>query len=211
MSVNKELLERYHLDACSVEECREIEEWLFNNEGNDLKLSAGADKNALKSDIWKNIQSDLPEEPLVTKTRSNSYYMWKGAIAASIFFFLSGIIVYSFNPSKIAIVNLNNSSAAQVRQVSSGGYNVAVGPNTTASINDEMHVIDLNGSLLISTEKDVELVFEGTGKKVNFKKGQTYIILKNREGAKDIIMVNKENLLDLPPIMQRQINTHFDI
>ena len=211
MSVNKELLERYHLDACSVEECREIEEWLFNNEANDFKLSDGTDKNRLKAEMWNDIQSVFPENNKVVKTRSSIYYMWKGAIAASLFFALSGTVAYLAIPQSAEIVNLNNNSAAQVKQVNSAGYTVSVAPNTTASINNEMHVIDLNGSILITAEKDVELLLQGTGKKVNFKKGQTYIILKNRDGADEMIMVNKENLLDLPPVMQRQINTHFDI
>ena len=211
MSVSKELLERYHLDACSAEECKQIEEWLFNNEVDKLELPAAIDKKIHKEAMWSEIQSVLPPDPQVKKIRSNNYYVWKGAIAASLLFAVAGSLAYFLFPEKAEFVNLNNSSAAEVRQVSSTGYSVSISPNTVASINDELHVIDLKGCILLSSKKDVELLFKGTDQKIKFKKGETYIIFKNIDNPKDIIMVNKQNLFDLPPVMQRQITTHFDI
>jgi len=209
MSVNKDLLERYHSDNCSAQECREIEEWLFNHDVAELEIGA-TEKQELKAAMWKEITAGLPADSKRPFRGTSSYYMWKGAIAASLVFIFSAVVVYSLLPDQTTIVNLNNNSAA-VREVSTAGYTVSVAPNTTASINDKLQIIDLKGSLLISAEKDVELLLEGTGKKMKFKKGQTYIILNGKDGAKELIMVNKANLLDLPPMMQRQINTHFDI
>ena len=211
MSVSKELLERYHLDACSAEECKQIEEWLFNNEVDELELPVGMDKNIHKDTMWNDIQSVLPQEPEIKKIRSSNYYVWKGAIAASLVFAIATTLAYFLIPAKAEFVNLNNSSSAEVRQVSSTGYSVSISPNTVASINDKLRVIDLKGCILLSSKKDVELLFEGTDRKIKFKKGETYIIFKNIDNPKDIIMVNKQNLFDLPPVMQRQITTHFDI
>ena len=211
MIVSKELLERYHLNNCSVEECRVIEEWLFNNEVEELRLPENTDKAFIKLEMWKEISTNLPPDSKVNLIKSPSFYMWKGAVAASLFLLISVAIGYFFLSSQPEVVDLNNSSASHVREVSTGSYTISVGPNTVASINNQMNILDLTGSLLISAKKDVKFAFEGTNKEVSIEKGQTYLLLKTKDGTKEIIIVNTQNLFDLSPVMQRQITAHFDI
>lgn len=215
MAVNQELLERYHSNNCTPEERKLVEDWLFSAEVDDLEpLPFNTDKNKLKQNIWENIDTDNEEELRPLKGRSNTYFMFKGAIAASLFIVLIAGFAYWLmgkTGRENDSLSLNNSSTQQVKHVDSKGYNVAVGPNTVARINNIAGVIDLSGSLLISPKKDIDLLFEGTKKKVTLKKGQTYIILKNKAGAESIIVVSERNLMDLPPVMQKQITTQFDI
>jgi len=218
MAVNQELLERYHSNHCTAEERKLVEEWLFSAEVEDLDpLPLGINKSDLKERIWEDINGNSIKEPVpvALKTRSNTYFMFKGAIAASLLIALFGAVGYwltrgtSFNEKEF--ISLNNSSTQEVKHINSNGYNVAIGPNTVAKINNLAGVIDLSGSLLISPKKDIDLLFEGTKKKVTLKKGQTYIILKNKAGDEGIIVVSERNLMDLPPVMQKQITTQFDI
>jgi hypothetical protein len=218
MAVNQELLERYHSNHCTAEERKQVEEWLLSDEVEDLDpLPLGINKSDLKERIWEDINGNSIKEPapVALKTRSNTYFMFKGAIAASLLIALFGAVGYwltrgtSFNEKDF--ISLNNSYTQEVKHINSNGYNVAIGPNTVAKINNLAGVIDLSGSLLISPKKDIDLLFEGTKKKVTLKKGQTYIILKNKAGDEGIIVVSERNLMDLPPVMQKQITTQFDI
>lgn len=215
MNTSEALLERYHLNTCTPEERKQVEEWLFNTDTDEfVELPQTEDKLKHKAEMWANIQTIMPEEEKTTKLRSPVFFMWKGAIAASIVFAVMASLGYFLflKPSQaVEYVSINNKSALHVKNVNSRGYNVSVGPNTIAKINDEAGLIDLSGSILISPKKDIELLFEGTKKKVTLKKGQTYIILDNKSGNQGIIVVSEKNLLDLPPVIQKQISTQFDI
>ncbi|WP_293310934.1 hypothetical protein [Pedobacter sp. UBA5917] len=216
MNISNEILEKYHLNTCTAEERRMVEEWLFNTDADDLDITAlPVDKNSLKQEMWQEIETVLPQEVKPLPKRSNVYFMWKGAIAASLLIALAGTIVYFAFAHKPApqteFVELNNPSAIQVKHIDATGYNVSLGPNTIAKINSSDGMIDLTGSILISPKKDIDLVFEGTDKKVTLLKGQTYIILKNKTGVKSIIVISERNLMDLPPVMQKQLSAQFDI
>ncbi|WP_316803266.1 hypothetical protein [Pedobacter nototheniae] len=215
MNINEALLERYHLNTCTPEERRQVEEWLFNTDTDELaELPPAEDKLKHKAEMWANIETIMPEEKEIVKLRSPGFFMWKGAIAASLFIAVTASLVYFFflkSPGDMEYVSINNTSLSQVKNVNSSGYDISVGPNTIAKINGEAGIIDLSGSILISPKKDIELLFEGTNKKVILKKGQTYIILDNKSGNQGIVVVSEKNLLDLPPVIQKQISTQFDI
>jgi len=216
MNINSELLERYHLNTCTAEERRLVEAWLFNTEVDELDATGLVeDKSVIQKAIWQEIETALPQAVKQLPKRSNTYFMWKGAIAASLFIALAGLVSYFVLADKTNGQNdflaLNNPSALHVKYIDATGYHVAIGPNTIAKINNSDGMIDLTGSMLISPKKDVDLVFEGTNKKVTLLKGQTYIILKNKTGVKSIIVISERNLMDLPPVIQKQLSAQFDI
>ena len=214
MSVDQKLLEKYHLGTCTFEEKRQVEEWLFNTEVGDLDLSP-EDGQIHKKEMWAQIQTSLPTNEQENKAKSHLYFMWKGAIAASLFITIIGLFSYLVffknNEPLAASTFLNNSSGNNVKYVKSAEYDVTVGINTVAQINNLSGVIDLSGSILISPKEDVTLSFKGTDKKSILKKGQTYIILNGDSGVNGIIVISERNLLDLPPIMQKQITAQFGI
>ncbi len=216
MNISQELLEKYHLNTCSAEERQRVEEWLFNTDVEELNTVALAkDKNALKQEMWQEIETVMPQAIKPLPKRSNTYFMWKGAIAASVFMAMAGVIAYFIMANKSIgqadFLELNNPSARYVKHIDAKGYDVAIGPNTVAKINNSDGMIDLTGSILISPKKDINLVFEGTDKKITLLKGQTYIILKNKTGVKSIVVISERNLMDLPPVMQKQLSAQFDI
>jgi len=214
--MNNQLLEKYHLNTCTAEERKMVEEWLFNTDVDGLDtVSLPENKNDIKQAMWRDIETVMPEVIKPLPKRSSIYFMWKGAIAASVFIAMAATIAYfvfaNRSIGQADLVELNNPSARYVKHIDATGYDVAVGPNTIAKINNNDGMIDLTGSMLISPKKDINLVFEGTSKKVTLLKGQTYIILKNKTGVKSIIVISERNLMDLPPVMQKQLSAQFDI
>jgi len=215
MGIDQELLERYHMGICTAAERRRVEDWLNNMDLDDLGLDLPEfEKSELKEKMWLEMERDFLNEDKPASIHSPGYFMWKGAIAASLVIAILSASLYfilGLNQEDHKLLSLNNSSAVAPKFVDSKSYNVTIGPNTSAWIDNAEGIIDLTGSLLISPKKDVDWIFEGTQKRVTLKKGQTYIVLKNSTDAQGIIVISERNLLDLPPVMQKQIASHFDI
>lgn len=216
MKINADLIEKYHHNLCTPEECKAVEDWLMSSEVDELEFHTEKDKQLVKDDIWKNIAPVVPDQ-LVPKQQflhPASYYMWKGAVAASLFIALLGAIFYYFNRNSektVEFVAFHNKSALKVNHISSKEYSLAIGPETSAEINEQNGMIDLTGSILISPKRDIELKFDGAVNSVSLKKGQTYIILNSKSGNHGLIVVNEKNLINLPPLIQKKLIQEFDI
>ena len=155
-------------------------------------------------------------EPVSVSTENRIFKkaFWSGAIAASLIIGIVGTAGYqliSVDRPVTALVNINNTSLENVRHIESSGYNISVGTNTSARIDNLTGAVDLSGSMLICPKKDISLSFEGSTEKFIFKKGQTYILLKGKDGKDKILIVSRQNLMDLPPVLQKQIMHEFNI
>lgn len=216
MKVNANLIEKYHDNQCTPEERKAVEDWLLNSEVGELEFHNEKDKQIVKADIWNGLEAVLPEEETVktVSLKSASFYMWKGAIAASLVIGLLSFALYYFNHNEqttVEFVAFHNKSSLKVNHISSREYNLAVGPGTFAEVNEDNGIIDLSGSILISPKKDIDLNFGGTKNKVSLKKGQSYIILNYKTGGQGLIVLNEKNLIHLPPVMQKKLTYEFGI
>lgn len=219
MKVNKDLIEKYHRQECTEEEAEAVEQWLFSSESDEaLQLPIGEEKSVHRQDIWKGIEEILPEEPVVVshpKKKRTVYAFWSGAAAASLVIgiFITGAYQWPRDngSAKPQMISLNNTSSINVRHIERQEYNLSIGTNTSAKIDNMTGFVDLSGSMLISPKEDITLTFEGSTEKITFKKGQTYIILKGKDGNGKIIIVSENNLMDLPPVLQKQIINEFNI
>lgn len=218
MKIDRDLIERYHRDACSPEEREAVEDWLFSSESDEvLELPDGESKERHKAEIWQEIAGILPEETprLPLKNTRGIDRFWTGAIAAS---FLAGVMIaaayFMTDGGKShaqPLVSVHNDSATQVRRMEYSGYDLSVGRNTSATIDNLTGDTDLSGSLLISPKHDLELRFEGNSEPVTFSSGKTYVILKNASDRGGVLIVTENNMMDLPPVLQKQIINEFDI
>lgn len=214
MKISKELIERYHRDECSLEEKEWVAAWLFADDGEGPLELDEPTKALFKAEIWDEVKTVLPQEQTVIPIISSKFQFWKGAIAASIVFVLLfiGLVSYQLLVQKeILGVDIENTSAQQIQYVNAKDFKLSVGTNTSAKIDHKTGIVDLTGSILIQPKEDIELEFSGSTKKVSLKKGQTYIILKGKDGADKAIIVNEKNLIDLPPVLQKQIINEFKI
>jgi len=227
MKIDKEILERYHRNECTAEESDMVEAWLFSSDSDEvLDLPATESKDLHKLEIWNDIATILPligqpeqfdhvpvpsPQPLKRKVKMA---FWSGAIAASMVTAVLSTVIFQLmnkSPKETEFVNIKNTSPDEIRHLSSSSFTIAVGTNTSARIDNITGAVDLNGSMLICPKKDVELSFNGSNRKITFIKGQTYILLKGKDGKDKILIVDKKNLMDLPPVLQKQITHEFNI
>lgn len=216
MKVTADLIEKYHHNLCTPEERKAVEDWLMNSDVDELEFHSENDKQLVKGDMWKNIATAVPDQPAPKQQllRPASYYMWKGAVAATLLITLLGATFYYLNRNSektVEFVAFHNKSALKVNHISAREYSLAIGPETSAEINEQNGVIDLTGSILISPKRDMELKFDGAVNTVSLKKGQTYIILNSKSGNHGLIVVNEKNLINLPPLIQKKLIQEFDI
>lgn len=216
MKVTADLIEKYHHNLCTPEERKAVEDWLLNSEVDELEFHREKDKQLVKDDMWKNIATVVPDQsaPKQQLLRPASYYMWKGAVAATLLIALLGATFYYVNRNSektVEFVAFHNKSALKVNHISAREYSLAIGPETSAEINAQNGVIDLTGSILISPKRDIELKFDGAINTLSLKKGQTYIILNSKSGNHGLIVVNEKNLINLPPLIQKKLIQEFDI
>lgn len=220
MKIDKDLIAKYHRQECTLEESEAVEEWLFSSDSDEaLQLPAEENKQLHKQEMWASIQSIFPDEPVaapvIPEKRSNRFSFWSGAIAASLVIGTMLVIAYQFidnnEDQESQMVSLNNTSSVNIRHVEAQEYDIALGTNTSARIDHVTGIADLAGSMLISPKEDITLTFAGGPEKITFKKGQTYIILKGKDGKDKIIIVSENNLMNLPPVLQKQITNEFNI
>lgn len=217
MKISKELIEQYHRGECTEEERDAVEFWLFSGDSDEaLQLPLSEDKLAHKADMWKEIEMVLPatqSPPVSQKTKIHQNSFWKGAIAASLLLAILSVTVYYLKENKqdLPLIAINNTSSIAVRQVEAGAYDISVGPNTSTRIDNTNGIVNLSGSLLIRPKKDITLKFEGSQENITFKTGQTYIVLKGEDGTDKVIVVNEKNIMDLPPVLQKQVINEFKI
>ena len=218
MKINKELIEKYHRKDCTNDEAEAVEEWLFSPDSDEaLQLPMAESKFAHKQEMWENIQQTDFEEKIsiVTKPRSLSMAFWSGALAASVALVLMTFIFYKVNYKVNSLdaemLSLNNTSAINVKNITSSDYDIALGPKTSARINRVNGIVDLSGNIILKPTKDIELTFGHGFEKIIFKTGESYIVLNDMESKGSIIIVNERNLMDLPPVMQKQIINQFKI
>ncbi|TZF84094.1 hypothetical protein FW774_11680 [Pedobacter sp. BS3] len=216
MKVNADLLRKYHNNQCTPSERIAVEDWLLNSEVDALAFHTEKDKDVIKDAIWKDVASVLPPKAISTEQllKPAAYYVWKGAVAATLFIALLGSAIYYFNRNSekpAGFMVFRNTSALKVNHINSRSYSLTIGTETSAEINEHNGVIDLAGSILISPKKDIELKFDDSNSKVHLKKGQTYIIINSKSGNHSLIVVNEKNLINLSPVIQKKLIQEFDI
>ena len=225
MEVNKELIEKYHLNLCTLEEKAIVEAWLDADESDDILLMSETGKSALKNDIWAGIEEILPATQEETKTvKLHAVSVFKQAVAASLIIGLIGLLgaLWVQSNSKSEPVSVNNAEAEN-ETVQISDMNVILTPQSHARISSSSYLhngnIDFCGMILIDPKKDFELTLKtnctdpGHGvETVKLKKGQKYIAINYHfNSSNELIVVNQENLINLPPLLQRELIEKFKI
>lgn len=223
MKISKELIEKYHLGECDLQESKFVEEWLFSEETDqELELPSHENKADLKTQLWEEIQQVLPSGLPAPKAvpvrmlanKPSKIIYWASRTAAILILGLSSLIGYHlyFTPDDpLGLVSINNTSLLEVRHIDSKAYCISLAPESTAKINYQTGNIDFSGSIIISPKKDIELSIGGSEGKMTFKTGQTYIAMNGKSGYDRFILINERNLMDLPPVLQKQLINKFSI
>lgn len=214
MEISKEIIEKYHEGNCTPTEKELVENWLLNDEVGELNLDKEA-KSTIKKEMWADISSFISEEePKVIHIKKNYFFISDiRKIAAIIVFTLVSVAIYKAyhqQESKETLVLLKN-SGEDLKKVDQHSYLMTMAPNSNAEIDLSKGLIDFCGSILFSPKEDLELNVNGYTDKIKFENGQTYIVLGNYLESNKIIVLNEKDILNLPPVIQRQLITQFNI
>lgn len=218
MIVNKELIEKYHAGECSPEERRLVEEWLLSDYSDErLLLPGGEDKEIHKQEMWNEIIAGLPEETGISQKPAGllSRVLQIGIAALLLLGLSFTLILSNFRDDNDQPGSFSNSGAS-LKELELEDYRIILAPNS--KINYQAGLIDFKGSILISPKQDIELTLQadyedasGSLEKVEFKMGQTYIAFISSSDDYKVIVLNKKNLIHLPDVLQKQINSQFSI
>jgi hypothetical protein len=233
MKVTAELIEKYHLGLCTEAEEAVVEKWLAEESISDIdKFSLDLSdemKATCKEEMWTEISEVLPvsvqakNKPAGGKYWSPSFVRSAAAVLALVL--LSSVAVWWGQKNtfvqQVAVYHNDEKNVSEKFQAH--GFNIELGPNSKANINASAYhqngQIDFCGIIMINPLEDIELTLctecrqrAVHREKVKFKKGETYIAVNYKfDTNSELIVVNERNIIDLPPVLQREIIKQFDI
>lgn len=229
MKVNKELIEKYHLGLCSLEEEEAVQNWLLDDEP-DMEpfLLTEEQKQQHKQEMWASISEVLPAQEPETKVIALSDYFTpfvKKSIAASLVFGLlgSGIFWWWHQSIRVHPVALFNHESQGTEEIQTQGLTISLGPKSQVNVNASLYHkrgnIDFCGIILINPDEDIELTLNASCKnpgsnheKMTFRKGHKYIAVNyNFTSDNELIIVSQQNIINLPPALQKEIIKQFNI
>lgn len=228
MKIDKDLIEKYHQNLCSEKERLAVEEWLLNDEADEeVLLPQGNNKLEHKDEMWKAISiecvpqmEEVKSVSLNSKSKVFSYFIRIAAVIVLglfISFFLFKF--YSSDNNVVASKSVQTGS----ENIKTKTLEIILAPQSHANISESSNrqsgSIEFCGSIMINPKEDFELTFNGdcskhayAGETISLKKGQKYIAVNySFNSESDLIIVNEQNLINLPPVLQREIMEKFNI
>lgn len=212
MEINKELIKKYHTNKCSVAEKAFVEAWLVNDEFEQPLGLSKQEKEGHQKEIWQNLSSFIDKSEQKAIRINQLLYLSK---IAAVFLLLLAFGVYGYQflsgETEARHISFSNSSATKIKSVDSNSYSIAMAPNSNAEIDIETGVFNFYGSLLLSPKNDIEISFNGFKEKIKLKTGQRYIVISGKFSTEQPIVVNERDVLNLPPVIQRELSSQFSI
>lgn len=208
MKVDKALLEKYELGRCTPEEIVAIEEWLVNDEWDDIPDTTVEAK--IGGEIWQAIHNKpeskrplkRPAFILQTKVRT---FAGAAAILILFFYFFTLLTKDSFNEDHN--VKATNTEKSPIL-VEKDFFDVLLSSNSEAIINLKKGCISLSGNVLFKPKRDFSLQDRDSSHVFSFKSGLVYILSKDIRTNK-LLVFSESELNYLPPIMRRHYLQQF--
>ncbi|MGJ1384873.1 hypothetical protein ACR782_01630 [Sphingobacterium spiritivorum] len=206
--ISKQLLEKYHLGLCSEEEQELVEQWLEND---DLEIEGDikpvADTERVKVEMWSNIRQDIKQ-----KKNLRIFHPGIWAAVAAILIAIIGVRAIFINnqPSLANRFIFDNLSGDQIRNYEEHNYNITLSKKSFARINTETGELDVKGDIMFMPKKDIILNVCDRNHRIKLKSGETYILLDQNKSCQHIVLT-KQELTFLSPILQNQLKIQFNI
>ena len=223
MHVTRELIEKYHEGNCTPEEIKAVEDWLFSDEAEEqFMLPKGESKEKIQDEIWNEINPATPApEKRNAPTLFETNPFWRPAVAAAAVIVL-GITLFNIKYPAFnnEVIVLKNASETINKDVNESRYTISLGPKSNIEINNNTGSIDFCGAVMINPKEDIEFTIQGTCANPNeqketmtLKKGLNYIALNysSHDSDSEMIILEEGSLMGLPPLVQRQLMSQFNI
>lgn len=213
MDISKALLEKYELGQCNDQELAAVRAWLDCEDWGDLTLEKEVDE-ALKEGIWADISSSMetsrPGPSVVLRPGLFTINKYWSGVAAACLIVIAGVCYWFYSPKE----DLTSFQATNVEQgiisFSKDHFDVVLSANSEASIDFESGNISLVGDIMLRPKRDFVLQDGRSNQSFNFKRGEVYFV-SEREEQKKLIILSKQEMIFLPPVMQRRIKQQFHI
>ena len=206
--ISKQLLEKYHLGLCSEKEQELVEQWLEND---DLEIEGDIesveDTGQVKAEMWSNIRQDIKR-----KKNLRIFHFGTWATVAAILVAIIGVRTLLINnqPSLTNRFTFDNLSGDQIRNYDEHNYNITLSKKSFARINTETGELDVKGDIMFTPKKDIILNVCDRNHRIKLKSGETYILLDQNQSCQHIVLT-KQELTFLSPILQNQLKIQFNI
>jgi hypothetical protein len=196
MKVDKELIEKYHRQECTPDEMLAVEQWLLSDTSDE---ELPGDLHLLEQEMWQGIMPPPPKK---------KYAFLPIAAAAAVLLAVVFTGLRFFHHLDVERPVAVNNQTIHLKYISATDYNLSVAPNSTAMLNRELGTMKFTGSLMLKPKEDMELSLDNGRQKLEFKAGQTYILVN---GDGEVVVVNERNLMDMPSVLQQRISAEFKI
>ncbi len=224
MRVSRELIEKYHRGECSDEEKYEVEEWLFDDQFDEKSLQLSSERRLeQKKEIWEGIAPVLSEG----KAKKGKLKVlvanraWLSTAAALVLLCGSYWFIFRQSPANHpSIIEANNISDVENRDISSPFYSLSLGPHSNVRIDQRQEMMELCGTLSFTPTENIRMKIVGECPKglspqkiVELKGGASYIAFSYQNTAEhtELIVVEQNQLNVLPYFIQKQLITQFKI
>jgi len=219
MRITRKLIEKYHQGLCTPEERSEVEAWLFDDTRPDAELPSDDSIRtlALQEEIWDGLTESISPGKGKTPLSSNSFPWGR---AAAVLLLAAGLAFYLVPEFKPGIMVVSNTSSTLNKDLEKREYSIMLGPLSDISIDEHAGRINLCGTVMILPKQDMELTIRDAcakagkpAEKITLKKGQNYFALNYGSGSDmhGIMVLHREALNGLPPLVQRQLMRQFNI
>jgi len=224
MKVTTELIEKYYQGQCSASEIRAVEDWLLNDDDDEIEISEESERQ-IKAEIWSEVSEVLPSRTRtsILKLSSQQFRWLTIAASVSILFIISATFLYSFKKDKqnqISLVKPHTKAQRGAQQeILTEDFDIVLGEKSRASFSSDKKLVDFCGAIKISPKRDISLSFSDicsdggvASKGMDFKKGQTYFAMNYKNQESDQVVIMNENLIfELPPLLKYELSEQFDI
>ncbi|MDQ1089190.1 hypothetical protein [Siphonobacter sp. SORGH_AS_1065] len=219
--VNTSLLIRYHQGLCSGEEIEAVVEWLLNPEEEGLlTLPEGEFEPEHQAHIWHVIQEKLPSNDSSFRLvqRINRYF--PKALAACVAMITMGWCILTAIGTLHSSRVWTNASISELKTLETDGLTLTLSPQSKAQMQSSFWgkptEIDFSGAVAITNRSDQEMQViihspnTSEVKEIKISRGRSYVAMQYHFLSNEIIIVEKNRLLDLPAPLIAKVMHDFD-
>ena len=230
IEVTPELIALYHEGKCTSEENEAVVDWLLDPEtADELHLPDSESEAVHKTRIWRGISKGMKTSVIPLHRFGTLYWLstpyFKVACAACIILMIAAFsLARNYVNLADSAVTFDNLGSDSTKMGNISNLSLILSPKsraqTSTSLWGNATQIRFCGSLEVTNNSghDMELVFRSDCKntgytllKVMVAKGKSYLAMHYHLNTDEIIVVDKANMLNLPPFLVTQFIKDFKL
>lgn len=210
MNISEALIEKYHRGLCSAREKEAVEKWLENGDEPELYFPEGLSREEIKTAVWEGLQSGITRRQEASGVPFRKY---TAMMAAAVLVVVSGLGYFLSRPEP------GDSQGKQVAGLPSEALQIEFGRESGAVYSKEARMLNFCGVIKITPRENMKLSFtsicdgrEEIVREVDVRGGTTYFAMDLKDyNASQLIVMDKNLVAELPPLLQNSLIAQFGI